>query len=49
MSASCLLTLKRNSLESYVSYLQVAKKDIMDSVNDELTGDFHDSIQAIGN
>lgn len=27
--------------------LQVAKKDIMDSINDELTGDFHDSIEAI--
>ena len=28
--------------------LQVAKIDIMDSVDDELTGDFHDTIEAIG-
>ena len=27
---------------------QVAKCDIMDSVNSELTGDFHDTVEAIG-
>ncbi|KAM7451307.1 hypothetical protein ABFA07_000987 [Porites harrisoni] len=32
---------------TFEAYKHVAKKDIMDSVNDELTGDFHDSIQAI--
>lgn len=27
---------------------QVAKCDIMDSVNSELTGDFHDTVEVIG-
>ena len=33
---------------SVTSILQVAKCDIMDSVNSELTGDFHDTVEAIG-
>lgn len=33
---------------SLTSISQVAKCDIMDSVNSELTGDFHDTVEAIG-
>ena len=33
---------------SLTSIPQVAKCDIMDSVNSELTGDFHDTVEAIG-
>ena len=33
---------------SLTSIAQVAKCDIMDSVNSELTGDFHDTVEAIG-
>jgi len=32
---------------TFEAYKHVAKIDIMDSVNDELTGDFHDTIEAI--
>ncbi|XP_068684036.1 uncharacterized protein [Montipora foliosa] len=32
---------------TFEAYKYVAKKDIMDSINEELTGDFHDSIEAI--
>ncbi|KAL9954885.1 hypothetical protein ACROYT_G042470 [Oculina patagonica] len=32
---------------TFEAYKHVAKTDIMDSVNDELTGDFHDAIEAI--
>ncbi|XP_015775160.1 PREDICTED: annexin A13-like [Acropora digitifera] len=32
---------------TFEAYKHVATKDIMESINDELTGDFHDSIAAI--